>query len=129
MLGQDITTITNISAASSSTRITFNQDGSYTIDGSADYVTSSTGLPDENTSVDLTGTSGTYVITENTIVLSETEFVGGIDGQAGDEITPIYRISLLSTGRMVMEVSGSAVQDQLGQEVTLALDGMLEWSK
>jgi hypothetical protein len=129
VLGQDVTTITNVSAASSTTSITFNEDGSYSIDGSAEYVTSSTGVPDLNTTVDLTGTSGTYVITENTIVLSETDFVGGISGQAADEITPVYMISLLSTSRMVMEVGGSTVQDQLGQRVTLGLNGMLEWSK
>jgi hypothetical protein len=129
VLGQGVTTRTNTSLVSSSTTITFNDDGTFVAAGTTTYITTTPGSPDETNSIDITGTSGTYVISENTITFSESIFLGGLDGQVADRVTPEYNISALSENRMIIDVSGEARQDVLGQPVTLGMDGFIQLEK
>jgi hypothetical protein len=129
VVGQTVSTNVNTSLVSTNVTITFNADGTYSATGTSTFVTTALGVGDETTTSDISGTSGTYVITGNTIVFSEDFLAGSLDGQADDLVTRNYAISTLTASDLIIQIDGEADQEVAGQPYTIVVDGFAGFTK
>lgn len=125
-LGQTIDQSSTTSLTSSTATITFNADGTFQANGTTTFETVVPGSPNQSNTDDISGQSGTYVITGNEIFFTGGSFSGAPAGTL-TEVT--YTISQLTATRLVMELDSSIDQEFAGTTISIDLDGFIELTK
>lgn len=121
-LGQDITTSTNNTIVSSTTTVTFNNDGTYTTDGEYEIEFETAGIGTQTQTIDMTGGSGNYVINGNEIVITG-QLVPSFDGVIVGDFNTTNTIATLTATEFIIDIEGSDSVEFQGVRTESTVEG------
>lgn len=127
--GQSATQTSSSELTSSDATITFNADGTFSAAGTTTFENTSMGSPASSETNDITGQTGTYVITGNQIVFTGETFSSDMNGVTFADSVVTYTITELTASRFVMDLDSTFEQDLGGASFSGVFDGFILLTK